>query len=66
MTSDPLADLESRARVAGISIRRLADEAGIAPSTWVRWKSGQHSPNLRKIRAVEAALQRLTSAAEAA
>lgn len=59
MTHDPLASLERRALDAGIPVRRLAEAAGIAPSTWTRWKSRKHSPNLSTLMAVEAALVRL-------
>lgn len=66
MKPDPLADIERRAHEAGIPIRRLAEAADIAPSTWTRWKARKHGPTLNKLMAVEAALVRLTDNARAA
>lgn len=39
-------DVEARARVAGLSIKEVCRRAGIAQSTFARWKAGTTSPRL--------------------
>jgi hypothetical protein len=48
----PIREIEALATDAGLSIRRLCKIADIAPSTWMRWKSGQHGPSWRKLKQV--------------
>ena len=38
-------ELEVRFRAAGYSLRQFCREAGIAASTWTRWKAGKSMPN---------------------
>lgn len=57
-----IAELESRANRVGIPLYKLAVQAGIAPSTFYRWKTGskagfgnvlavqQHLDSIEKIR----------------
>ncbi|GGF43881.1 helix-turn-helix domain-containing protein [Mameliella alba] len=52
---EQLAKIEGRLGEAGISVAALCREASIAQSTWQRWKSGAHYPNLRNLEAVEKA-----------
>lgn len=51
-----IADAESRAQAGGLSIDDLCKAAGIARSTWQRWKSGATEPTMRTWRRVEDAL----------
>jgi predicted transcriptional regulator len=39
-------EIECRAKNSGISIEDLCKAAGVAPSTFYRWKSGDTSPTL--------------------
>ncbi len=49
-------DLEAQAREAGKSISEVCREAGVARSTFTRWKSGDHTPNIRTIQKLSAVL----------
>lgn len=39
-------DIEARARLAGLSLAELCRRAGIAQSTFTRWKAGTTEPTL--------------------
>jgi len=39
-------EIKQRAKLVGLSLPDLCREAGIALSTWYRWRAGQHSPNI--------------------
>lgn len=43
-----LNSLESEANALGIPLEKICKEASIARSTFQRWKSGSHSPQLSK------------------
>ena len=45
-------DLEAQAREAGKSISEVCREAGVARSTFTRWKSGSHEPNIRTLQKI--------------
>jgi transcriptional regulator with XRE-family HTH domain len=49
-------DLEAAAKLRGLSINRLCREAGIARSTFTRWKSGKTEPQYRILRKMKLAL----------
>ena len=40
-----IADLEERARLAGVSIRALCESAGVHPTTFSRWKLSDKNPD---------------------
>lgn len=42
----PPIEMHARARAAGLTIRVLCERAGIAQSTFVRWKRGAHNINV--------------------
>jgi transcriptional regulator with XRE-family HTH domain len=46
---DP-AELHQRAKAVGLSIRELCERAGVAASTFVRWKRGAHNVNIENYR----------------
>ena len=56
-----LVRLEVRSRECGITRARLCREAGIAQSTWTRWKSGKASPTLSTWLRVTTAFESLSS-----
>lgn len=58
--------IEGRLGAADISVARLCREAGIARSTWDRWRSERTEPNVRTWRAVTVAVDRLTTVNNAA
>ncbi|GBD48146.1 hypothetical protein METY_1359 [Methylopila sp. Yamaguchi] len=58
-----ISQFEDRLKQAGISVRRACREAGIAPSTWTRWKSGTTSPTLATWEKVEDAAEALIAGA---
>jgi transcriptional regulator with XRE-family HTH domain len=66
ITDNPIHEIESRAREAGISLNKLCEEAGVARSTPVRWKRAKNgnSPTLSVVRKLEGALERLISKAK--
>lgn len=49
-------DLEAQARAAGKSISEVCREAGVARSTFTRWKSGDNAPNIRTLRKIQEVL----------
>lgn len=63
-----IADIESKAWEAGVSIRRVCTLAGVHPTTFSRWKKSERNPdpigaNLRTIQQLYAALDELRQAA---
>jgi hypothetical protein len=61
--SNPIADpqqfvahLDERARRLDWSPGQVAGAAGVAPSTWYRWRKGQTEPELGKLRRVADAI----------
>lgn len=46
-THPEITDICARLEAAGIPERRLYVAAGIAPSTWTRWKSEKTAPNMQ-------------------
>lgn len=40
-----IADIENRARCAGISIRSACERAGVHPTTFSRWKKTRQNPD---------------------
>jgi transcriptional regulator with XRE-family HTH domain len=49
------AQIEARAKEAGLSLVELCERAGIALSTFYRWRSGDTEPRLDVYRRLEAA-----------
>jgi transcriptional regulator with XRE-family HTH domain len=49
------ADIEARAKEAGLSLVELCDRAGIALSTFYRWRTGITEPRLDIYRRLKAA-----------
>jgi len=49
-------EIEELADTAGKSMRRVCEEAGIAPSTFSRWKAGDTEPTLGVYRRILAAV----------
>jgi transcriptional regulator with XRE-family HTH domain len=48
-------EIEARAKDAGLSLVELCDRAGIALSTFYRWRAGVTEPRLDVYRRLEAA-----------
>jgi len=57
-------DLEAQARARGLSISEVCREAGVARSTFTRWKSGDHTPNFRTIQKISDVLTAANGAVE--
>jgi len=60
-----IADIESRARDAHLSIRRVCVHAGVHPTTFSRWKKTQRNPepigaNMRLVEKLYEALAQLS------
>ena len=51
--------IEKTLAMERIPRQRFLKLAGIAPSTWSRWKSGEHSPTFKKWNSCEVALSQL-------
>jgi lambda repressor-like predicted transcriptional regulator len=51
--------IEARLKAAGQSVSAMCVEAGLARSTWDRWKREETQPNLKSWRAVNDAVARL-------
>ena len=61
-----IADIESRAREAAVSIRRVCIEAGVHPTTFSRWKKSDRNPdpqgaNLKLIGQLYEAIERIAN-----
>ena len=51
------ADIESRAKDAGLTMPEVCKRAGIAVSTFWRWKSGKTNPSIDVYQRLEAATE---------
>ena len=60
---EKIVEAERRAKVCGVTVDELCSQAGIARSTWQRWKSGETAPNTRTWERVEAVFSELLQAA---
>ena len=58
--SETVRAFEADCTTAGLSPAAVLKEAGMNPSTWFRWKSGEVSPTLRSFEAAKAALHELS------
>jgi len=58
-----LEDLERRIRAAGLTPAKACQQAGLAKSTWHRWKSGFTQPTIRSLEKLEAVVAELEKAA---
>lgn len=50
-------DLEAQARARGLSISEVCRQAGVARSTFTRWKSGDNEPNVRTLQKISDVLK---------
>jgi len=50
-------DIERQAAEAGLSLKELCARAGIAQSTFYRWRSGETEPQVRVYRRIKEALR---------
>ena len=55
-------NIEARLSAAGKSVADLCHNAGLARSTWQRWKSGANSPQFRTWEIVTAACEDICAA----
>ena len=46
--------LEARAKAVGLSLNEVCRQAGVARSTFTRWKSGDHTPTIRVLQKMDA------------
>ncbi|MBO1362088.1 helix-turn-helix transcriptional regulator [Acetobacter sacchari] len=53
--TDPV-ELETAAKSGGISMKEVCLEAGVAQSTYCRWKNGSTSPRLEVVQRLSVAL----------
>ena len=58
-------DVIRERRAAGLSQQQLADAAGLRQETLSRIESGKHSPTVRTLKKIEAAIKRFTVKARA-
>jgi predicted transcriptional regulator len=59
MEVDPqITAIEQRAKDAGVKMASVLRDAGVAATTWWRWREGTVEPKLGTLRKVEAALER--------
>jgi hypothetical protein len=54
--SSPISDFERDCESAGVTPAAVLRRAGLNPSNWPRWRSGDSSPTLRSFDAAKAAL----------
>jgi predicted transcriptional regulator len=56
------AQIETKVRAAGMSMRNFCRQAGISQSGITRWKQGKFEPRLETFRRIETALANLPAA----
>ncbi len=61
---EKIAEIEGRLSEAGSTASAVCREAGVARSTWQRWKCGAVSPNIATWQMVEDAVERICVAAK--
>lgn len=57
--TETIKDIEAKLKEAGKTVDDLCAAAGIARTTWQRWRNGEVGPTLAKWQAVERALSGL-------
>lgn len=62
MQNDPLAQLEADAAVSGVEMEAVLKQAGVAGTTWWRWKEKRFEPRAATVRRMREALVSLTAA----
>lgn len=56
---DPqVVEIQERAQAASLDMARVLADAGVAASTWYRWREGKVGPNLSTLRRVQGALEK--------
>lgn len=60
--TETIADMDARLKAAGVSASEVCREAGVARSTWTRWKSGEVAPNTATLSRVSEVVDRLAGA----
>ena len=63
MNPDPIADLKAYASERGVKITAATAQAGIAYSTYWRWKEGKALPNYATVLRVRRAIDQLADKA---
>lgn len=58
---DPIADIETRALALNVAVVEAVDRAGVARSTWHRWRGRRQAPNLDTVNRIIAALDALAA-----
>jgi predicted transcriptional regulator len=57
MDLDPLAQIEADAAARGVEIGDALKVAGVAVSTWWRWKEGKFEPRASTVRRIREAIE---------
>jgi hypothetical protein len=55
---DPLSEIEAECAACGLDLRKVLAAAGVAPSTWWRWKNDKFEPRTRTLRAISEEIAR--------
>lgn len=61
---DKITQIEARLSKAGSTASAVCRDAGVARSTWQRWKCGAVSPNFSTWQLVEDAVERICAATQ--
>lgn len=59
--ADPIAEIELACGAAGLSIDAVLERAGVAHTTWWRWKGGKFEPRPATLRKIKSAMDALAS-----
>lgn len=59
--SDEIAAMESELAKVGQTVKALCVAAGVNQSTWTRWKTGNHAPNMATWQKVRDAHMRMVA-----
>lgn len=58
MADPQVIEIQRRAEAASLDMAPVLADAGVAASTWYRWRTGKVGPNLSTLRRVQDALDR--------
>ena len=59
-----ITEIEESLAEAGLTVKRLCEEAGIAETTWSRWKNGSFFPSHLKWQKIKIAFESLMASVD--
>lgn len=63
MDTPEITEIEDLARAANLPLERVLAHAGVATTTWWRWKNEKYEPRIKTLRKLRLALDELSGIA---